>query len=71
MSESKREKFIRLAELRVNNALKHIKLIGNLANTSNYEYDASDYQKIIRTLRKAVGDTEKRFQGKKVDQFKL
>ena len=37
MEETKKEKFTRLAEARTNAALKQIALLGNLANTSNYE----------------------------------
>ena len=34
----KAEKFKALAEKRVNNAIKQLQLIGNLSNTSSYEY---------------------------------
>lgn len=63
MEETKREKFTRLAEARTNNALKQISLIGNLANTSNYEYDARDVDKILKTLRNAVNELEITFKG--------
>ena len=63
MEETKREKFTRLAEARTNNALKQIALIGNLANTSNYEYDVHDVDKILKTLRNAVNDLEVAFKG--------
>ncbi len=63
MEETKREKFTRLAESRMNNALKQISLIGNLANTSAYEYDARDVDKILRTLRSAVNELEVTFKG--------
>lgn len=63
MEETKREKFTRLAEARTNNALKQISLIGNLANTSNYEYDTHDVDKILKTLRSAVNELEVTFKG--------
>ncbi len=56
MEETKREKFTRLAEARMNNALKQIELLGNLANTSAYEYSEEDVSKMLKTLRKAVSD---------------
>ena len=37
--ESKREKFVRLTESRVNKALEKIGLLNNLANDSNYDWD--------------------------------
>ena len=61
MSETKREKFVRLAENRVNNALKQIQLISNLSNTSAYDYDKDDIDLIVKTLKNAVYDLEKSF----------
>lgn len=56
--ESKRDKFVRLAEKRMDNILKGIELMGNLSNTNNYEYTQEDINKIIRTLKTAVSDLE-------------
>ena len=61
MSETKREKFVRLAENRVNNALKQIQLIGNLSNTNAYDYDKDDIDLIVKTLKNAIYDLEKSF----------
>lgn len=69
--ESKHEKFIRLAELRVNNALKAIELISNLANTRNYAYTEDEASKVIRTLKAAVNDVERQFKGKGSNTFKF
>ena len=62
--ETKREKFIRLAENRVNSTIKEINLIGNLANKSNYDYRKDDVDKIIKTLKKSVSDLESKFSSK-------
>ncbi len=56
--ETKREKFVRLAEKRMDNILKGIELMRNLANTNNYEYTQEDLNKIIKTLKSAVSDLE-------------
>lgn len=69
--ESKRDKFKRLAELRVNNALKDIALISNLANKSSYDYTEEEYRKIIKTLRHAVQKVEQAFDSKDGLKFKL
>ena len=69
--ETKREKFIRLAENRVNSTIKEINLIGNLANKSNYEYSKEDVDKIIKTLKKSVSDLESKFTSKNRSEFKL
>lgn len=70
---NKREKFIELAEKRVNNALKQIELIGNLSNTSAYEYNEDDVQTIINTLKTSLKEMEAKFNtiGKKGKRFTL
>ena len=60
-NETKRERFVRLAENRMNNALKNIQLLSNLSNTSAYDYSVDDVEKIIKTLKNAVSDLEKSF----------
>jgi hypothetical protein len=57
-----REKFVTLAERRVSNALKDIKLIGNLSNKSNYKYDDKDVKKITSALTKALKDMTAKFE---------
>ena len=61
MEETKREKFVRLAESRMNNALKQIELLSNLSNTRAYEYTKEDIDKMVKTLKSAVSDLEKNF----------
>ncbi len=63
MEETKRDKFTRLAESRMNNALKQIQLLGNLSNTSAYDYTTEDVDKMLKTLRKAVNELEVTFKG--------
>ena len=60
MSE-KREKFVRLAENRVNKALKELSLIGNLSNKSAYEYTDDDVRKIFRALQEGIEKSKQRF----------
>ncbi len=72
MEETKREKFIRLAESRMNNVLKQIELLGNLSNTRAYEYSQSDIDKMIKTLKDALVDLEHSFKpDKKSKKFSL
>jgi hypothetical protein len=47
---NKRQKFIELAEKRVTRVLDHLRLVGNLANRSNYEYEDRDVRKILAAL---------------------
>lgn len=62
MINAKREKFIRLAESRVNKALNDIRLIGNLSNKNNYDYEQADVNKIISTLEQEVRSVKKKFE---------
>ena len=61
-TDKKRKKFVELAEKRVNNAMKNISLIGNLANKNNYKYDDEDVKKIFKALSDEIKDVENRFQ---------
>ena len=58
---SKRDNFVRLAESRVNKALKDIQLIGNLSNRSAYDFDEKDVRKIFGALQKALEGARTRF----------
>ena len=50
----KAEKFSRLAEKRVTESIKKIRLIGNLANRNNYEYNEKQVKQIILALENEV-----------------
>lgn len=70
--ETKREKFVRLAEKRMDSILKGIELMGNLSNTNNYEFTQEDLNKIIKTLKLAVSDLEHVYNATSgVKKFKL
>lgn len=59
--ENDREKFVKLAEARVNKALKAIQLIGNLSNRSNYDYTDADISKIFKALSDELTECKRRF----------
>lgn len=62
MTSAEREKFVRQANKRVNNALKAIKQVAGLSNRANYDYSQEDVDKIIGSLRKEVEDCKKKFE---------
>lgn len=70
-----REKFVRLAEQRVNKTIKMLELIGNLSNRSNYSYSEEDVRKILRVLQQKLKELEARFEysngSNKKDDFRL
>jgi hypothetical protein len=61
MTESREQKFKLLAERRVNNAIKQLRLVGNLANPSAYEYDDAQIKKIVSTLNEEIATLKSRF----------
>jgi hypothetical protein len=71
-NETPEEKFVRIANLRVPNAIKKIKLIGNLS-ASAYRCSPEQIDKIIASLRQAVDEVGVKFKkgSKSSDQFSL
>jgi hypothetical protein len=63
MHPKKREKFIALANKRVNRTLKDLRLIGNLSNTAAYSYTDEDVKKILRALQREIDAIKARFGG--------
>lgn len=62
MTETDREKFVRLATARVNKAIKSIQIIGNLSNRSNYSYEDADIEKIFRALTTEIKTCRQKFE---------
>ncbi len=74
MRKDRRERFVELAENRVNKAIRYLRLVGNLSNKSNYVYDDNDVKKIFSTLEVELRATKSRFEEaakKSEDTFKL
>ena len=59
--ENKRDKFVRLAESRVTKTIKSIRLVGNLANKSVYEFSEADVKKIFSAMEKEIRIAKERF----------
>ena len=51
MKKDKRAKFIELGEKRMANAIKSLRLIGNLADRNNYHYTQKDAAEIAKALK--------------------
>ena len=61
VEETKREKFVRLAENRTNKILDMIQLLGNLSSVGTYEYTQQDIDKIFGAIDTVAKETRKRF----------
>ena len=74
-TRDKRERFVELGEARVKKAAQMLRLIGNLSNTSNYEYSAEDASKIISALDAEMKLLRAKFQAslsrRAKDEFRL
>ncbi|MBR1762091.1 MAG: hypothetical protein IJ731_01830 [Eubacterium sp.] len=70
--ETKRDKFVRLAEARTNKIIDMLRLLGNCANKANYDYSDADVQKIFNAIEKELKATKTKFSMNDVeDKFKL
>lgn len=72
--QPKRSRFVRLAESRTSNAIRAIRLIGNLSNRAHYEFTDADVKKIIGALGSEVEGLRHRFAeapSKTLQTFKL
>jgi hypothetical protein len=70
MADKKSEKFRELAEARTNRALDSIRKIGNLSNRQLYEWQDGEVRKIVKALKDAVGEIERKFSALKISREK-
>ena len=70
-STVKRDRFKRLAVYRTNEVLRRIKVLGNCANRSAYEYTEDEVNKIFSEIERALRNTKSKFHFTKKEEFKL
>ena len=59
--ETKRDKFVRIAEARTNKIINMIQLMGNCSNQSLYEYSQKDVNKIFNAIQAELDEAKKRY----------
>ena len=71
--ETKRERFVRIAENRTNKIIDMLRLLGNCANKTNYDYTETDVNKIFNTLEKELRTAKMKYtaSGSDEEKFKL
>jgi len=72
--ETKREKFVRLAEARTNKIIDMLQLLGNCSNSSAYDYTQQDVDKIFSAIEQEMREAKKKFnkiESKKSARFTL
>ena len=69
--EQKRGRFKRLATQRTNLVLLRLKVLGNCANRSAYDYSEEEVNKIFSEIERRVRETKAKFHFPKNKEFKL
>ena len=72
--ETKRDKFVRLAEARTNKIIDMIQLLGNCSYASAYDYTQQDVEKIFGAIEAELREAKKKFykvESKKSSRFTL
>jgi hypothetical protein len=62
-NETKRERFVRIAEARTNKILEMMRLLGNCSSKGNDEYTEEDIKKIFGALERELKNTKNKFLG--------
>jgi len=68
--DEKEQKFVRLAERRVNDLMEKFRLLGNLADARNYKYSEAQAKLILKTIDEEVKMLKAKFQQTTVAQKK-
>ncbi|MEG0051442.1 MAG: hypothetical protein RR712_04615 [Terrisporobacter sp.] len=63
ISNTKEDRFKRLAQQRTRNVLKSLKILGNCSNKSSYEYTEEDLKKIFSAIEIEIKNTKNKFYG--------
>ena len=73
MAVDKKANFIRIAEARTNKIIESIALLGNLSNTSYYEYTPDQIEAMFSAIQEELNNQKRRFadSGPKKKKFRL
>lgn len=68
---SKRERFLKVAEARTNAVLEKLRVLGNCANKSLYEYTDEEINKIFRVIQERLNEVKLKFKSGRERRFVL
>jgi len=71
MTETRNERFKRLATARTNAVLDKLRLLGNLSNKANYDYYDEGVNKIFSAIESQLRVIKAKFTGSTKREFKL
>ncbi len=66
-----RERFLKIAERRTVQILKMLRLLGNCANRSSYEYNPEEVDRIFDEIQRELDLAHARFNKRKEIEFRL
>lgn len=72
--ETKRERFVRIAEARTNKIIDMIQLLGNCSNVNAYDYTQKDVDLIFKAIQVELDEAKRKFskmENKKSSRFTL
>ena len=70
-TESKSERFKRLASSRTNEVMRKLKILGNCSNRQSYDYTEEEINTIFSAIDKKVKEVKSKFYFDKTEKFKL
>ena len=70
-TESKADRFKRLATKRTQNVLNALRVLGNCASRGQYDYTEEDVRKILGAIDRQVADIRAKFKGNDKLEFRL
>jgi hypothetical protein len=70
-TETKEQKFQRLASYRTNVILDDLRKLGSLSNRHHYEYSEDEIKRVFDTIESAVADAKRLFMGRKGHRFRV
>jgi len=72
MDNKRHENFKRLASSRTNEVMRRVKILGNCANRSHYDYTEEEISKIFSEIERKIKETKAKFSFPYKDkEFKL
>ncbi len=69
--ETKKERFVRIAEARTNKIIDMIRLLGNCSSKATYEYSKEDVKKIFNAIEVELKYAKAKFESSSDDSAKF
>jgi hypothetical protein len=69
--ETKAQKFERIAERRVNQSLRNLRLLGNLSDRRNYAYTDEQVAMVLNAIDEGFRALKGRFKAESVSEFQV